>query len=146
MLKHILTSQRGMTLIEIIVVITIMAIIASLAGTQVINRLEDAKISTTKTQMKTLQQALEMYKADNDYYPTTEQGLEALIQTPTTGNVPQNYPTGGYIDKKKLPVDGWGAPFTYLSENGEAFTLISYGKDKKEGGTGRAADISSDDL
>ncbi|OGQ13818.1 MAG: type II secretion system protein GspG [Deltaproteobacteria bacterium RIFCSPHIGHO2_02_FULL_40_11] len=145
MLKH-LKNQRGMTLIEIIVVMAIIALFTSIVATQVTGRLAQAKIDSTKTQIKMLSQALELYKADNDYYPTTDQGLEALITKPTTGNVPTNYPADGYLQKSKLPKDGWGQPFVYISEDGNAFTILSYGADKKEGGSDKGADVSSDDI
>ena len=141
-----LKNQRGMTLIEIIVVMAIIALFTSIVATQVTSRLAQAKVDATKTQIKMLSQALELYKADNDYYPTTDQGLEALITKPTTGNVPTNYPSGGYLQKNKLPKDGWGQPFVYISEDGNSFTILSYGADKKEGGSDKGADVSSDDI
>lgn len=146
MLIKTLKSNRGMTIIEIIVVMAIIALFTSIVATQVVSRLDKAKLDSTKTQVKVLQQALEMYKADNDYYPTTEQGLEALLEKPTVGNVPENYPPGGYLQKNKLPKDAWGKAFIYVSEDGNTYSILSYGADKKEGGTGKGADISSDDL
>ncbi|HBQ20945.1 MAG: type II secretion system protein GspG [Deltaproteobacteria bacterium GWA2_38_16] len=140
-----LMNNRGMTLIEIIVVMTIIALFASLVATQVTSRLGQAKIQAAKTQIKTFQQAMELYKTDNDIYPTTEQGLEALIEQPTAGTVPNNYPPGGYLSQKKIPKDPWGSTYVYLCDDGEKFTILSYGPDRKEGGTGKGADISSDD-
>ena len=142
----ILRNERGITLIEIIVTMTIMAIFATLAFTQIGGYVGKARINAAKTQIKTFEQALELYKTDNDFYPTTEQGLAALISTPTVGNIPENYPPEGYLKKKETPKDPWGTPYVYLCEDGEKYAIISYGPDRKEGGTGKGADIASDDL
>ncbi len=142
----LLRSETGMTLIEILVVLAIMALLATLVTTRVTGRLAEAKVSTAKSQIKTFQQALELYKADNDQYPSTEQGLDALINKPTIGEIPENYPEDGYLSKKKIPKDPWNRNFLFISEDGQKYTIITYGSDKKEGGTGTAADISSDDL
>ena len=140
-----LLNQQGMTLMEILVVVAIIALLASVVTTQVTGYLADAKIKTAKSQIKTFEQALELYKAAHDYFPTTEQGLQALIEKPTVGNIPENYPEEGYLSKKKIPVDPWGKPYIYHSENGEKLTIISYGADRKEGGTGKGADITNDE-
>lgn len=145
-MKTILRSQSGITLIEILVVLAIMALLATLVTTRVTGRLAEAKVSTAKTQIKTFQQALELYKADNDEYPTTEQGLDALINKPTVGNTPENYPPDGYLTKKKIPQDPWNRNYIYICDDGQKYTILTHGADKKEGGTGVAADISSDDL
>jgi len=142
----LLRTQSGITLIEILVVLAIMALLATLVTTRVTERLAEAKVSTAKTQIKTFQQALELYKADNDEYPTTEQGLDALINKPGVGNIPENYPPDGYLTKKKIPTDPWNRAYIYISEDGQKYTIITHGSDKKEGGTGTGADISSDDL
>ena len=141
-----LKNKRGITLIEILVVLAIIALLATVVTTRVTGYLAKAKVDTAKTQIKTFTQALELYRADNDYYPTTDQGLAALISVPTVGNVPENYPAGGYIKQKQIPKDPWNNDYAYVCEDGEVYAIISYGKDKKEGGAGDAADISSDDL
>lgn len=143
-MKKILQNSKGMTLIELIVVMAIMALLASVVTTQVMGRLAQAKTDSTKTQIKNIEQALELYKADNDQYPTTDQGLRALIEVPTTGSIPENYPPGGYL--KKMPKDAWNKEFVYICEDGQKYTIISYGADKKEGGTAKGKDISSDEL
>lgn len=142
----LLRGQTGMTLIEILVVLAIMALLATLVTTRVTGRLAEAKVNTAKSQIKTFQQALELYKADNDQYPTTEQGLSALISKPGIGTIPENYPDDGYLSKKKIPKDPWNRDYMYIGEDGQKYTILTYGSDKKEGGTGTAADISSDDL
>lgn len=139
-------NQKAMTLIELVVVMAILALLASIAATQVMGRLGKARIEATKTQIKNFEQALELYKADNDRFPTTEQGLQALIEQPTAGVIPENYPPEGYIKKKQLPKDPWGSPYVYMCEDGEKYSIMSYGADKKEGGEAKNADISSDDL
>lgn len=145
-IKKLITNNRGITLIEILVVLAIMSLLGSIVATRVAGYLDEAKVKTTKTQIKTLEQALQLYKADNDYFPTTEQGLQALIEKPTVGNISESYRIGGYLDKKKLPLDPWKQPYIYICEDGEKFTILSHGADRKEGGTGKGADISSDDL
>lgn len=144
-IKYLLSSQRGITLIEILVVLAIIALLASVVTTRVTGYLGEAKIKTAKNQIKVFEQALELYKSDADYYPTTEQGLQSLIEKPTAGHVPENYPPNGYLEKKKIPLDPWGQLYVYVGD-GEKFSIISYGADKKEGGTDKGADISSDDL
>ena len=145
-LIKLLRNSQGITLIEILVVLAIIALLASVVTTRVTGYLAEAKIKTAKSQIKTFEQALELYKADNDYYPTTEQGLQSLIEKPTVGNIPGNYPPAGYLQKNKIPQDPWSSPYAYVCEDGEQYTIISYGADKKEGGSGKGADISSDDL
>lgn len=145
-IKKTLKNNRGITLIEILVVLTIIALLASVVTTRVTGYLSEAKIKTAKSQMKTFEQALELYKADHDYYPTTEQGLSALIEKPSIGNIPENYPPEGYLQKKKIPLDPWKQSYIYICEDGEKYMILSYGADRKEGGTGKGADISNDDL
>ena len=144
--KRLIQTQRCFTLIEILVVLAIIALLASVVTTRVTGYLAEAKIKTAKSQIKVFEQALELYMADHDYYPTTEQGLESLIQKPSVGNIPENYPPEGYLKKQRIPMDPWGKPYIYLCEDGEHFTIISYGADKKEGGGGKGADISSGDI
>ena len=141
-----ISNNSGITLIEILVVLAIISVLGSVVATQVAGHLDRAKVTTAKSEMKTLEQALQLYKMDNDFYPTTEQGLQALIEKPAAGTVPENWREGGYLEKKKMPVDPWKTPYIYICEDGEKYTIVSYGKDKKEGGTENSTDISSDDL
>ncbi|MBI3019084.1 MAG: type II secretion system major pseudopilin GspG, partial [Deltaproteobacteria bacterium] len=136
-MKHILGNAKGITLIEIIVTMTIIAIFATLAFTQVGGYVGKARINATKTQIKNFEQALELYKTDNDFYPTTEQGLHALLQPPTVGNVPENYPSGGYLKKKDVPKDPWGREYVYACpgvHNTGDYDLSSNGQDGVGGG------------
>jgi len=142
-----LSNKRGFTLIEIMVVIVILALLAALVGPKILGRTDDAKIQTTKTQIRSLESALKLYKLDNGVYPTTEQGLNSLVAKPTVGTIPKNYKEGGYIESKQVPKDGWGNDYIYVSpgEHGD-YDLSSYGADGVKGGEGKNADITSWDM
>ncbi|KAB0667417.1 type II secretion system protein GspG [Oryzomonas japonica] len=142
-----LNNKRGFTLIEIMVVIVILALLAALVGPKIMGRTDDAKIQTTKTQIRNLESALKLYKLDNGAYPSTEQGLNSLVTKPTVGVIPKNFKEGGYLESKNVPKDGWGNDFLYVSpgEHGD-YDLYSYGADGAKGGDGKNADISSWDL
>lgn len=142
-----LNNRRGFTLIEIMVVIVILALLAALVGPKIMGRTDDAKIQTTKTQIRNIESALKLYKLDNGVYPTTEQGLNSMVAKPTVGVIPKNYKEGGYLESKQVPKDGWGNDFIYVSpgEHGD-YDLSSYGADGVKGGEGKNADISSWDL
>ncbi|WP_298268600.1 type II secretion system major pseudopilin GspG [Geobacter sp.] len=137
-------NNRGFTLIEIMVVIAILALLAALVAPRLIGRSEDAKITDAKVQIKNLETALKLYKLDNGVYPSTEQGLAALVAKPTVGVIPKNYREEGYVESKKVPQDPWGNDFVYLSpgEHGD-YDLCSYGADGVKGGEGKNADIES---
>lgn len=139
------SRSRGFTLIEIMVVVVIMGILAALVVPKLMGRTDDARIIAAKQDIASLMQALKLYKLDNQRYPTTEQGLQALVQKPTTGPTPPNWKTGGYLDK--LPKDPWGNPYQYLSPGvkGEV-DVFSLGADGQPGGSGVDADIGSWDL
>jgi general secretion pathway protein G len=140
-------NRSGFTLIEIMVVIVILALLAALVGPKIMGRTDDAKIQTTKTQIRSLESALKLYKLDNGVYPTTEQGLNSLVTKPAVGVIPKNYKEGGYLESKNVPKDGWGNDFLYVSpgEHGD-YDLYSYGADGVKGGEGKNADINSWDL
>lgn len=136
--KH---TQSGFTLLEIIVVVAIIAILAAYIAPKVTGRVDDARISKAKSDIQTLESSLEIYKLDNFIYPTTEQGLNALISKPS-GTELRNWRDGGYI--KRLNKDPWGNEYQYLypGSNGE-FDVFSLGADGAAGGTGEAADIGN---
>lgn len=144
---ELFNDKRGFTLIEIMVVIVILALLAALVGPKLIGRTDDAKIGTTKTQIKQLETALKLYKLDNGAYPSTDQGLNALVTKPTVGIIPKNYKEGGYLESKQVPKDGWGNDYIHVSpgEHGD-YDLCSYGADGVKGGEGKNADICSWDL
>jgi len=134
-------NNRGFTLLEIIVVVAIIAILASYIAPKVAGRVDDARISKAKSDIRVLESSLELYKLDNFLYPTTEQGLEALVNKPA-GEAARNWRDGGYI--KKLTKDPWGNDYRYVypGNNGE-FDVFSLGADAAVGGEGEAADIGN---
>ena len=135
-------AVRGFTLIEIMVVVVIMGILAALVVPKLMGRADDARIMAAKQDISTIQQSLKLYKLDNQRYPTTEQGLAALITKPSNGPVANGWKTGGYLDK--LPKDPWGNSYQYLSPGikGE-LDIFSLGADGQAGGEGNDADIGS---
>ena len=134
-------KNRGFTLLEIIVVVAIIAILAAYIAPKVAGRVDDARISKAKSDIRVLESSLELYKLDNFTYPSTEQGLEALVNKPSGENT-KNWREGGYI--KKLNKDPWGNDYQYQypGANGE-FDVFSLGSDAQAGGTGEAADIGN---
>lgn len=135
---------RGFTLIEIMVVITILGILAALIVPRVVGRTDDAKIAAAKQDIASIMQALKLYRLDNGRYPTTEQGLQALITRPGTEPLPGNWKAGGYLERSSVPKDPWGHPYQYLSPgtHGE-IDVFSLGADQQPGGEGPEADIGS---
>lgn len=144
MLDKIFRSQVGMTLIEIMVVVTILGLIATIVTVNVLGRLDQAKVTATKTQMKNLETALDEFRRDNGFYPTTEQGLKALVEKPSTGRIPASYPRGGYL-KGDVPNDPWGSDFIYYGPgvHGNPYEITSLGADAQEGGDDVDTDINS---
>jgi general secretion pathway protein G len=136
-------KSRGFTLIELMVVIVILGILAGLVLPRFMGRTEEAKKTKARLQIENLEGALKLYKLDIGTYPTTEQGLEALVQKPSTGAVPKNWREGGYLEKAKVPEDPWGRPYVYMSPGikNRDFDLKSLGADGEEGGEGENADI-----
>ncbi len=137
--------QRGFTLIEIMVVIVILGILAGLIVPRLMDEPDKAKMVKARMQIESLLTAVKKYKLDTGSYPSTEQGLAALVEKPTVGKVPANYPARGYISK--IPKDPWGNEYIYISpgEHDEV-EIISYGADGEEGGEGANADIKSWEL
>jgi len=137
------SRNQGFTLIEILVVIVILGVLAGLIIPRIMDRPEEAKQLKAKIQIESLETALNLYKLDIGLYPSTEQGLQALVQKPDTGQVKQ-WRTGGYLEKGRLPVDPWGNPFIYLSPgvNGD-YDLSSYGADGIQGGDGKNKDVNN---
>lgn len=140
-------NATGFTLLEILVVVFILSLLAAIVAPQFIGRTEDAKIADVKVQIRNFETALEMFKLDNGFYPSTEQGLEALIEEPATGRAPANYRAEGYLKRKRIPLDPWGTPYIYLSPGEEGdYDITSLGADGLDGGEGNDADINNWDL
>ena len=134
--------QAGFTLIEIMVVIVILGLLAALVVPKLVGRTEEAKRTQTRVQIKNIQQAMELFKLDNGFFPSTDQGLEALVRMPEAGRIAKNYRKGGYLER--VPKDPWGNPFVYVSPGQNAdYDISSYGADGVPGGDGEDSDVNS---
>lgn len=139
-------KNKGFTLLELLVVIVILGILATFVGTRIMGKPEEARQTQAKIQIQSLENALNMYRLDNGDYPSTEQGLKALVEKPAVGDIPKRWREGGYLDKPRVPKDPWGNEFVYLSpgmKNPNGFDLMSYGSDGQPGGDGKDADIGN---
>lgn len=139
------SAAAGFTLIEILVVVLIIGILAAIVAPRVIGRTDEARRTRVVAELKNIESALAMYRLDNGTYPTTEQGLEALVQKPTVGTPPPNWKEGGYLGK--LPKDPWDNPYVYAypGTQGE-YDLYSLGADRQPGGEGPGADVRAEGL
>ena len=128
-------TSKGFTLIEMMIVVFIIGILAAIVAPRLIGQSDKARIAQAKAQIKNFETALKLFKLDNGFYPSTEQGLEALIEKPTSGKIPHKYREGGYLEQKTIPKDPWENPYLYISPGvyGD-FDLICYGADGIEGG------------
>ncbi|HEX9758001.1 MAG TPA: type II secretion system major pseudopilin GspG [Nitrospiria bacterium] len=135
-------DQSGFTLIEIMVVVVILAVLVALVAPKIVGRTDDARRTAAKVQMRNIEGALQLFKMDNGFYPSTDQGLESLVNKPSVGEIPRNWSEHGYISK--IPKDPWGSDYSYLSPgtHGE-FDLMSYGADHEQGGEGKNADVEN---
>jgi len=141
------TANGGFTLIELLVVLVIIGILAGFVGPRIMGRPEEARRTKAEVQVAGLRTALKLYKLDNGFYPSTEQGLDALIAAPTSGRIPSKWRDGGYLDGTRVPDDPWGNPFIYISpgQHGD-FDLSSYGADGEYGGEKSDRDVNSWEL
>jgi len=135
--KHKSTSKKGFTLLELLVVIAILGMLAAFVVPAVVGKKDESQRKLTCTQMAGVEDTLETFKMDNSVYPDTEEGLKALVSNPDEEKYPQ-YSHSPYY--KKIPKDSWGMPLIYI-KTGEAFKLMSYAADRKEGGTDSGEDI-----
>ena len=138
------SDRRGFTLIEILVVIIVLGLLAGLVGPRILGRVSEAKSTTAETQIALLSVALDNYRLDNGYYPTTEQGLQALRAKPGTEPLPRSW-RGPYL-RKEVPLDPWDRPYVYRSpgqENPTGFDLLTYGRDGQLGGEEEDTDLTS---
>ena len=135
-------KQQGFSLIEILVVLVIMGLLVSVVAPTVLNQADDARVQKVYADFANIATALKLYRLDNFVYPSSEQGLEALVERSTLDPEPRNFKQGGYLDR--LPLDPWGSPYLYLSpgENGE-FDLYSLGADGLSGGDSQNADLGN---
>jgi general secretion pathway protein G len=145
--KYALRKNRksGFTLIELLVVMVILGILAGLIVPRIVESPEEARKVKARLQIENLESALKIFKIDNGFYPTTEQGLVALVQKPETGRIPNNWREGGYLEKGAIPKDPWGNDFKYMSPgvNNRDFDLWSMGSDGEDGGEDKDADITN---
>lgn len=138
--KH---NERGFTLIEILVVVVIIGILGAVIVPNLLGRPDQARITAAESDLRSIANALDMYRLDNFNYPSSDQGLEALVSKPSGFPEPKNYNPDGYI--KKIPIDPWGSPYVYERTEG-GFNLLSLGADGAEGGEELNADILYEDL
>ena len=136
------TSQQAFTLIEVMIVVVILGILAAVVIPKILDRPDQARHSAAKSDIAVIMQQLKLYRLDNTFYPSTDQGLQALTVKPATNPIPMNWKQGGYLER--LPNDPWGRPYLYLNPGvkGE-IDVLSYGADGQPGGEGNNADIGS---
>jgi general secretion pathway protein G len=138
--------RRGFTLIEIMAVVLIMGLLMAVVGVNIKGQIDKARLAAARAQITQLESALEFYRMDNGRYPTTEQGLRALVTKPSGDPEPRNYPPGGYLKKADALLDPWGEPFQYANpgtHNTHSFDLWSLGADAAAGGEDGDADIGN---
>lgn len=139
-------KRAGFTLIEIMAVVLIIGLLTAIVGTAIFGQIDRANVTTARTQIKQLEAALDFYRMDNGRYPTTEQGLDALVNPPTIEPVPRNYRPEGYLQGGRVPADPWGMPYEYESpgtHNAYGVDIWSFGADSEPGGNGVDADIGN---
>ena len=138
------SNHRGFTLIELMVVIIILGILAMWVAPKIMSRPGEARQVKALLDIQNIENALKLYKLDNGIYPTTEQGLQALVEKPETGTIPKKWKAGGYLEKGRVPKDPWGNDFIYLSPGlkGE-LDIISYGLDGAPGGEEENKDVNN---
>lgn len=143
MTRSVATQAQGFTLVEIMVVVVILGVLSAVIVPNIIGRPDEARVVAARSEVQAIGNALEFYRLDNGFYPSSEQGLEALVSKPSGEPSPANWSSGGYL--KKLPEDPWGQPYRYVNENRFA-EVYSYGADRKEGGEGVDQDIKLSEL
>lgn len=135
-------GEAGFTFIELMVVVVILAILATLVVPRIIGRVDEARRTAAIVQIRNIEEALHLFKIDNGFYPSTEQGLEALVTKPTIGRIPSRWKEGGYLGK--IPRDPWDGTYFYISPGAhDDYDLFSYGAEGELGGEGKNADVES---
>ena len=144
---HPSSSRAGFTLVEILVVVAIISLLAGVVLLNVAPQLLMGKQAAAKAQIQVFSSALDTYQLRHGSFPNQRQGLDALVRKPSAEPIPSDYPPGGYLKQRSLPLDPWGKPYVYLvpGRNGEPFEIISYGADDEPGGSDANADVSSAD-
>ncbi|MDH4318737.1 MAG: type II secretion system major pseudopilin GspG [Desulfobulbaceae bacterium] len=146
-MNKITNNSNGFTLIELMVVLLILGVLAGLIVPKIIDEPERARRTQAEVNIGAIEQALKMYKLDNGIYPSTEQGLQALVEPPSVGRLAKKWRKGGYMDKGKIPSDPWGNEYIYISPGVHSdFDLMSYGPDGEPGGEDMDADINNWEL
>lgn len=138
-MKKNLQNNKGLTLVEIMIVMALVVMLGSFAGVKLVDQYNKARVDGVKIQIANFKQGLDAYYLAHNMYPHTTQGLEALLSKPTVGKIPENYPDNGYLGKKEVPKDAWNNPYHYECEDYQNYKIWSDGKD---GQTGTADDIS----
>ena len=138
-------NQKGMSILEILIALTLLGLAGTFVAGKVFENLQQGKVQTAQIQMKSIGDRLKEFRRDCGLYPTTDQGLDALITKPTGGRECKRYSPSGYIDGGKIPVDPWDAEYLYESD-GKTYNITSFGADNTEGGEEFDADISSKNL
>jgi len=144
-IQKILKSEAGMSLIEILIALTLLALAGTFVGGKVFEQLQEGKVSSAKIQIKSISDRLKEFRRDCNFLPTSDMGLDALINKPEGGRECKRYAPGGYIEGGKVPLDPWDSEFIYESD-GKTFEIKSLGADNAEGSEGSDADISSKDI
>ncbi len=140
-------EEEGFSFLELMVVVVILGILATYIAPRFMGRTDDAKAVKAKVDILSIETALKLYRLDNGNYPTTEQGIAALVEKPSTEPVPLNWKEKGYLEKAKVPKDPWRKEYLYLSPGiHDDYDLISYGADGVPGGEGKNKDVNSWDL
>lgn len=148
MLKNttkIVANQNGMSLIEILIALTLLGLAGTFVAGKVTERLQEGQVQTAKIQIRSISERLKEFRRDCNFIPTTDQGLDALVEKPTGGRECKRYAPGGYIEGGKVPLDPWDGEYIYESD-GKTFSITTLGADNAEGGEGADADINSKDL
>lgn len=146
MKKRIVNNQRGFSLIEILIVMSLIAVAGTFVMNKLFDRMEEGNQKAAGIQISGFKQLLEDYRRYCSQYPTSEQALDALVSKPTTAPDCPNYPASGFLSSGKLPADPWGTPYQYISDDGRSFVITSFGNDRKEGGEGFGKDIKSNEI
>ncbi len=140
-IAKVVKNEKGMTLIEILIALTLISLMGTFMAGKVFDMLYEGQAKSAKIQMKNFESQLKEFRRKCGFYPTTDQGLEALISKPSGGRECKNYPPDGFVEAEEIPLDPWDGDYVYSSD-GKKFDIISYGQDGEEGGEDKDVDIS----